>query len=230
MDDQGTPDPSKDLSTRGRNRKNVIASSPHKSEYKKLLKAGWSSLAVERYAMFRYGEDIPAATIRAYRKSMRLQVTASVMRPAKEVDPEQVLDVALEMAELIQLQKDRVAIDVKLETQMNKLLSTTRMEIRELSMLLREYKETMQDWGLHPVRGVKLDVHGTLHPGEQPGPADDGRTRYAPRVQTLGQLFDGGEVSQEQEIQLARMLHSVLPEMEEPTFDSNVVDAEVVDE
>jgi hypothetical protein len=230
MDDEDTPDPSKDLSTRGRNRKNVIASSPHKNEYKKLLTAGWSSLAVERYAMFRYGEDIPAATIRAYRKSMRLQVTKSPLRPAKDVDPEQVIDVVLEQGELIRLQQARIAIDVKHEESMSKLFGGTRMEIRELSTLLKEYKETLQDLGLHPVRGVKLDLTGRMHPGEQPGPPDDGRTRFAPKVRTLGQLFEGGTVSPEQEIQLARMLHDVIPQVEEETLDAGVVDAEIVED
>jgi hypothetical protein len=203
-----------DASKRGRSRKNVIGHSIHRDEYVTLMRNGWSSMAISRFAMFRHGEDIPDRTIRLYRKKLGLSSTRSAMQD-QEVDPEAIVDILKERTELIHLQKARIAIDTAHERTMNKLFSGTRHEIAALNSLITATKEDMQDFGLFPKLGEVHNVHLTgqvqgLTPGSGEEKPDDGTTsRYAPPVRTLGALFS--EISPQQEQQVARMLHQILP-------------------
>lgn len=179
---------------RGRRRKNVVGNSPNREEYVRLMKAGWTSIALERYAMYRYGEDVPASTIRTYRNRLGIKIepTFSVER----VDPEAMIDPLRSRAELIQLQQARIRIDVKHEQDMGKLFGSTKAEIRELANLLTEHKSDLQDMGLFPKAGEKLEI---THPDQV------GSGSLVPRMQTLGELF--GTDDDAQVISMARKLH-----------------------
>jgi hypothetical protein len=201
-----------DASQRGRSRKNVIAHSPHKDEYVRLLKLGWSSTAISKFALFRYGEDIPERTVRNYRRSIGIQVLRSEMRGV-DVDPDVIMDILAERAELLALQKARIAIDTKHERDMQKLFSGTRHEVEVANRLISDAKADMQDYGLFPKLGelhhlrVTGQVQGlTPQAGEQP--ALDGPV--PPAAQTLGEVI-GPAVTPEVEQQLARMLHDLMP-------------------
>ncbi len=196
-------DPRDDLSKRSRSRrKNVIGNSPHADEYTRLLQAGWSSLALERYAKFRYAEDIPAKTFRDYRQ--RKQIQAKLQTEAT-IDPDALIDIVAERAELIRIQKARIAVDVELEAEMNKLFSTTGKEIERLSELLDQYKGDLQDLGAFPKLGeiVRLGV-----PAAPPRDPEVDGDRVAPRARNLGELL---ATTPDKAAQLARMLHDALP-------------------
>lgn len=144
--------------------------------------------------MYRYGEDVPASTIRTYRNRLGIKIepTFSVER----VDPEAMIDPLRSRAELIQLQQARIRIDVKHEQDMGKLFGSTKAEIRELANLLTEHKSDLQDMGLFPKAGEKLEI---THPDQV------GSGSLVPRMQTLGELF--GTDDDAQVISMARKLH-----------------------
>jgi hypothetical protein len=154
------------------------------------MEAGWSSAAIEAYAQWRFHEDVPASTVRTYRKKHSHE--------SKEptwvgVDPEATIDVMGERAMLIQLQKQRIAIDAKHETDMSKLFGSTRAEIQALSSLLDAHKGDLQDLGLFPKAGETLTVREGL-------PAQE----MVPRSRTLGEALGLEGVD---EPALAKVLH-----------------------
>lgn len=188
-DDTPTAPPS----GRSRGRRNVIGRSPHRDEYVRLLEAGWSSLALERYAAFRYGEEIPASTIRTFKQRKKIVVKVS---PFKSIDADQVVDVIGDRAELIRLQQARIAIDVEHEQQMKKLFSTTRGEIATLNALLDAHKADLQDIGVLPRAGQKIEID------DRRGPTAE----EAPRAATLGALLGAPDADPEVQSQLARVI------------------------
>lgn len=192
-----TPDNQTPGSRRSRRRRSVIGGSPHRDEYVRLMENGWSSLAIERYAWHRYGEDVPASTVRSY-KARHSIVAKQVF---EDVPVDDALDVVSGRAELIRLQQSRIRMDVKLEQGMNKLFSTTRAEIELLARLLTEHKVDLQDLGLLPKAGLTVGVQ-TQDPG--PSRAD------APRARTLAEAI-GGAVTPEVERQIARVIHLAVP-------------------
>jgi len=167
----------------------VVASSPHRDEYVRLLEAGWSSLALERYALHRYREDIPASTFRAYKAKKKIVVKGSGLG----ADPEQMVDILAQRADLIRMQRERIDIDLTHERNMGKLFSTTRSEIQLLDTLLNSHKADLQDVGVMPREGESLTIN-------VPQPSAEA----APRAKSLGEAF-GVEPGQESE--LARVLH-----------------------
>lgn len=229
-------DPKMDLSKRGRHRaKNIIAKSPHKDVYRKLLENGWSSLALERFALITYGEDIPSRTFRTYRKSMNLTVTKRVAAPEEDLDPEALVDVLAERSELIRLQKARLAIDVGHEVKMGKLFSTTRGEIDMLNRMLDSYKGDLQDLGAFPKLGEvhRVQIGGNAGTGD---PDEDGQvtgamnaTYAARRALPAKNLADLLSTTPDVERQMARMLHDALPSMNGHS-NGQVYDAEIVED
>jgi hypothetical protein len=181
---------------RSRRRRNVIGSSPHRDEYVRLLKAGWSSLALERYAAFRYGEDIPAQTFRGYRA--RLKKQGEQVEPYKKVEVDQTIDVIGERANLIRLQRERIKIDWEHEQSMKKLFSSLSREITVLNSLLDSHKADLQDVGVLPKSPDEIRV--TTRQEQQ---------AQAPRWMTLGEIVGG--LDKETEADLARSLHNVIP-------------------
>lgn len=191
-----TPNPG--LGRRGHGRRNVVGSSPHRDDYVRLMEAGWSCVSLERYAALRYGEDIPERTFRLYRQRAKVQRKNDALDSYADVES---LDVVTERAKLIQLQKARIAVDVDLEIGetrgMNKLLSTTKEEIRLLSTLLTEHKADLQDLGLMPKSGDKVEVSYPDGP-RAPAEGDFGRAR------SLAELLGADPAA---EADLAKVLH-----------------------
>lgn len=183
--------------SRSRRRRNVVGSSPHREEYVRLMKAGWTAMALERYAGFRFGEDIPSRTFRQYRQRHKIEPEVEHLQEWRQVEA---LDVVSERATLIQMQKARIDVEVGLEIGaqrgMNKLLSTTRHEIFLLSALLDQHKADLQDLGLMPKAGEQIEI-------TTPAQAIQG---VVPKAQSLGALI-GLEPGSDGEAQLARVLH-----------------------
>lgn len=150
-------------------RKSVIGSSPHKDEYLRLLRAGWSSSSLERYAAYRFGEDIKAATFRQYKFRMKIEVEPSVlMDRRKDPGPVSDVDVMKVREELVVLQMHRIAIDAQHERDMTKLFSTTGREIDLLSKLLDAVKADQRDYGILPSVPVALEVSTGPLPNQPP--------------------------------------------------------------
>ena len=172
---------------RSRRRRNVIGQSMHRDEYVRLMKAGWSSASLERYAAWRNGEDIPASTFRTYKKRLKLDVQRSRVLDAS-FDTDALPDVLTKRLELIELQTQRLAIDAQHERDMRKLFGTTKNEIALLNTLLNEMRQDLADVGM-------LGENKT-----EPEPEID-----LPKHKTLGDVLAGDEQ------QLAEVLHMILP-------------------
>lgn len=190
MSDTGSsPVPPSTRRSRGRN---VVAASPHVEDYERLLAAGWSSLSLEQYAAYRYGEAISSQTFRRYRAKRKI-----VPRPSPyESHSDELVDPVATRAALIRLQERRIAVDAGHElgtsSPINKLFNTTRFEIRLLSELLDAHKADLQDLGLFPKAGEKIVV------SQAPAPAQT--TGY----QTLGEMF---EIAEDDAVEVAKVLH-----------------------
>lgn len=187
---------------RSRRRRNVIGGSPHRDEYVRLMENGWSSLAIERYAFHRYGEEIPASTVRSYRKRSKIEVKKSPWVEILKDAPEGALDVLSIRAEMITMQRARIAIDAKHEQDMTKLFGTTRGEMAELGRMLDAYKDDLQDLGLMPKAGQSLEVTGGGGSPLIPATPDG---VVAPKAKSLGELL--GTTDPEVERQMARVIH-----------------------
>lgn len=185
---------------RSRARRNVIGGSPHRDEYERLMVAGWTSLALERYAAYRFGEDIPASTFRAYKSRKKIRVAADQRKkPWAEVDVyDKIPDVIGMRADMIELQRQRIAIDWQHEQSMGKLFGSTRGEIAQLATLLDQIKSDMQDVGLMPKAGERVEFTNTTPTAS---------AENAPRARTLGELVGGLDPAMEME--MARTLHAI---------------------
>lgn len=174
--------------------RDLVSRSSHAEEYERLLRNGWSSTSLERYAAHRFGEQISSASFRRFRARKKITVTPS---PFAKVAVEDALDVVAGRAELIQLQRERIGIDVEHERSMNKLFGSTRGELRLLGDLLTEHLADLQALGLMPRAGDKLEITAGPAPGE------------APKTLTLGELLGttDGETTG-----MARVLHLRLKE------------------
>jgi hypothetical protein len=188
---------------RSRRRRNVFGASPNRDEYVRLIENGWSSLAVERYASHRHGEDIPSSTIRTW--CLKHEVKKPPKPTFTGVDPERVVDVMGLRAQLIQLQAARIQNDVRLEIGdgagspgMGKLFNTTRGEIALLNQLLNDHRLDQEAADIvarvtgQPVQAVPTQ--------EEAGPL--------PHHATLGQALGAVGVT---DLALARKVHELLP-------------------
>lgn len=170
----------------------MVGSSSNRDEYVRLMEAGWSSLALERYAAYRYGEDIPSKTLREYRLKHGIE---RKVKPFERVDADQVVDVVGARAELIRLQQARISIDWTHEQAMSKLFTSSRAEIALLSVLLSDHKADLQDLGVMPKAGEKVEIIATPSATE------------IPRALTLGALFGMPDADHAAVAGLARSLH-----------------------
>ena len=182
---------------RSRRRRNVVGSSPHREEYVRLMQAGWSSLALERYAAYRYGEDVPSRTFREYKTKHAIEAK---VRPFEKVDPDQVVDVIGARAELIRLQQERIAVDWKHEQSMGKLFQSTRSEVQTLNALLDAHKDDLQAIGVMPVVGQKIEIESTEKPSAQ----------NSPRATSLAAALGQAAADPADEMAAARVLHLAL--------------------
>lgn len=191
-----TPEAATQPAPQGRShrRRNVVGSSPNRDEYIRLLEAGWSSLTLERYAAYRYGEDIPAKTIRDYRAKKGIVVA---VKPFDRVTADQTVDVVGARAELIRLQQARIAIDWAHEQKMSKLFTGNRAEILLLSTLLSDHKGDLQDLGLMPKAGEKVEFTIPAKPSVED----------VPRALTLGALFGAPDADPIAVAGMGRALH-----------------------
>jgi len=172
---------------RSRKRRNVIGSSMHRDEYLRLMKAGWSSATLERYAAWRCGEDIPASTFRQYKKRMKLDVQTSRLLNAS-FDTDAVPDVLVKRQELIALQTERIAIDAQHERGMGKLFGTTKAEIALLNTLLTDMRTDLVEAGV--IGDSRVEAVPELD---------------LPRHRTLSEVLPGDEA------EWAKVLHMAMP-------------------
>lgn len=178
------PEPTRE---RSRRRRNVIGQSMHRDEYVRLMKAGWSSASLERYAAWRNGEDIPASTFRTYKKRLQLDVQKSRVLDG-QFDTDALPDVLTKRLELIELQTQRLAIDAQHERDMRKLFGSTKSEIALLNTLLNEMRQDLVNVGMYGEGQAEAIVEPDL-----------------PRYRTIGEVLEGDEQ------QLAEVLHMILP-------------------
>lgn len=183
------------LEKRSKRRRNVVGSSPHRDEYVRLIKAGWSSISLERYAAFRFGEDIPSRTFRAYKSRLKLD-QVDEKKTLEQFATTEAHDVLQKRAALISLQEQRVVIDTSLELGMNKLLSTTREEIRLLHSMLGDHLADLQTLGVMPKEAQHVQVTATG--GAEPEGAG------IPAHRSLAEIF-GADPAAEAEI--AKVIH-----------------------
>ena len=157
--------------------------SPYRDAYVRLIQAGWSSTALERYAKYRYDETIPASTFRNHMRRIEkphaLVVTGKDGQALTDVDT----DVLGIRQSLIALQIQRLQVDAKHEFDMNKLFTSTREELKLLSQLLNEAKADQRDFGV-----IVHDPKDELPPVPAPEPANS--PRHASMAELLG-LSDG---------------------------------------
>lgn len=178
----------------------MIGGSPHRDEYVRLMEAGWSSMALERYARHRYGEDVPAATFRTYKR--RAKIVTDVSKFGEIVDPEKMIDVLRTRSELVQLQMERIRIDHDHERTMGKLFGSTSREIDLLAKLLDQSKADQQDLGLFPKAGETLHV-------DLPRPSGETAPRHRSLAEALG-------IEETQQADVAKVLHLALARKELP--------------
>lgn len=183
---------------RSRRRRNVIGSSPNRDEYVRMLKAGWSSLALEKYAAFRYGEDIPANTFRYYRKRLKEDDPNAIVK-YQEVKTDQMVDVIGERAQLLELQKRRIGLDWEHEKNMSKLFSSMGREIDLYNRLLDSHKADLQDLGLLPKTAEQIQMTMT---GAADAPA-------APKHKTLADAI-GADLNEDGVLDIAQTLANVI--------------------
>lgn len=168
------------------------------------MQAGWTSIAIERYASYRFGEDIPASTVRAYRTRKQLGPNTRPafpnLKPGADSDPEKRLDVMGLRAEAIQLQQARLQLEHAAERESGRLNPTLREEIRLYNTLLSDHKTDQQDWGLAPRAGDRVDPPAAMPGVPQPGAAEP------PKYQTLGEML-GVPAGSDEEREVAVRLH-----------------------
>lgn len=223
-----TPAPEPAGGRRSKRRRNVIRNSPNRGEYELLIDEGWSSIGLSRYALYRYGEDIPDRTFRAYRAKLgkSMKDRPDTMRHPLHVDLDTLPDVVRERMGIYLLQKQRVIEESQREENRGTMARDLRVEIRFMAEMLDQVKQDMQDLGLFPKTGQRLEIAGqVLHPRYSQPQVDDGRNRYTPAATSLGQLLGAGS-TQAQELELARVLHQMMPAVERPVLAEAVVESD----
>lgn len=123
-------------------------SSPYRDAYVRLIQAGWSSTALERYAKYRYDEVIPASTFRNHMRKIEKAEPLAIIGKSGAALGDLDIDVMGIRQQLITLQVQRLGVDANHEFQMNKLFGSTREEIKLLSTLLNEAKADQRDYGV----------------------------------------------------------------------------------
>lgn len=152
--------------------------SPYREDYVRLIQAGWSSVALERYAKYRYDEAIPASTFRNHMRRIDKPDALTVTGKNNQALTGTEIDVMGVRQQLIMLQIQRLGVDSAHEFQMNKLFTSTREELKLLSQLLNEAKQDQHDFGLLKHRADE-DLPSV--------PVADAAN--SPRHATLGQLM-----------------------------------------
>ena len=184
---------------RPRRRRNVIGGSPHRDEYIGMMRAGWTSVSIERYAAHRYGETIPAATVRSYKS--RKGIESQTVSRFGTHSPDELVDVVAVRRQLIELQTERIRIDWAHEQSMNKLFGANRAEIALLNDLLDDHRADLQALGLFPIAGQEITVR-TGVAAEAP---------ELPKHRSLADAIGNEGMTAEMAMQAARFVHRALP-------------------
>lgn len=153
-------------------------------------------MALERYAAHRFGEDIPASTIRDY--CGKHGISSKVAHRFNGVEPDEAVDIIGARADLIGLQIARIQLDWKREQDRGKLLKGTSTEISTLNRILTQHRMDLQAVGLMPVAGQKIELSGV------PTEAEVG----APKHRSLGEAL-GGDAG-EDDATLGKLIHLAL--------------------
>ena len=138
--------------------------SPYRDDYVRLIEAGWSSVSLERYAKYRYKEEIPASTFRNHMRRIEKKADPNARLAITGKDANHLagteVDVMGVRQQLIVLQIQRLAVDSSHEFTMNKLFTSTREEMKLLSTLLNEAKADQLDYGVRtgPIKDELPDV------------------------------------------------------------------------
>lgn len=238
-------------------RGSVISQSPHYDEYASMMKAGYSSPALELYAQWRFGETIAASTFRSYRAKKKWPAGQSV--PAREIRPaghptapdpvedetspaeqpndtqpdpthDHPLDILAKRTDITRLQEARVAAAFRREIVSGVSDPNLRMEIGLLRKLYEDVRDDLQLIGWMPTEesGRDLGERGVVR--EESGERVVGvPSGGGPSVGTLGQLVGVSDADAER--RLARVLHDFLPPVKGQVSGGNghgrVVDGDV---
>lgn len=187
----------------------ILARSPHQEEYRRLMKAGWTSFALERYADYRYGEKIASSTFRNFkaRKLARdpkwLDVTYLTDKDGQQIIAKGVevdLDVMGVRQQLLHLQLQRISIDVAEELGDRKLKDGTAKELRLAMDMLDKVREDQVQYGILPATASVTRF--TI---------DDLPADVAPRHSTLGDALGVGSVPPMDLAKAARTLGELIP-------------------
>jgi hypothetical protein len=217
-DDDGRrlPEPKKKKRAK---RANLIGNSEHRNVYYRLMQAGWSSTSLAFYAAHYYGETISASTFRSYRskrgwparnnpanhRDSQSETIPAGWDPSADLDNP--IDVLHERAQLVHLQKLRIALAVGKEVRTGELEPGTRLEIQALDKLLVGVKEDLQMLGMLPgavVGDGEQDV-GAVRDGPTGGVNEDGpRPVDSGPGRSFGELVGG--LNPETEAAFARQL------------------------
>lgn len=207
-DGRRLPEPKK--KTR-KKRPNLIGNSKHRATYFQLMQDGWSSTSLSFYADRMYGETISASTFRSYRskRGWPARKTPANHRDAENetlpagwdptADHDTPLDVMHERAELVRLQKLRVAIAVRKEVRSGELEPGTRLEIQALDKLLDGVKADLQLVGMLPGGGggdEGQDV-GAVRDAGPGGSGEEGPRSVETPARSFGELVGGLDAQSE---------------------------------
>lgn len=188
-------------------RKSVLNQSPNRDEYVRLMMdENWSSMALERYANYRYGEVIAASTFRTL-KARKLAQKPEWLgkehlkgKSAADFDIEHRVDVMKIRNQLAVLQMQRISVDVKTEMDLGKLFSSTKGEIDLLNTLLDRIKADEEDFGIRAPKVEQAQVTVSDLPAQ-----------IAPRHNTLAEALGAGGLDRAQLINVARQLGTIVP-------------------
>jgi hypothetical protein len=205
---QRIPEPRKKTKKK---RPNLIGNSPHRATYFRLMQDGWSSTSLSFYADHRYGESISASTFRSYRakRGWPARKAPANHRDAENetlpagwdptADHDGPIDVMHERAELVRLQKLRVALAVGQEVRTGQLEPTTRLEIQALDKLLDGVKADLQLMGMLPGGGGGDDGQdvGAVRDAGPGGSSEEGPRSVEAPAQSFGELVGGMDAQSE---------------------------------
>lgn len=174
----------------------------------RLMEAGWTSFALERYASYRYGETIAAGSFRSYKARKKIETKPSILLGSKPVPAgESNVDVMGAREELVLLQMKRIAIDASHEEGMTKLFGTTGKEIDLLSRLLDKVKEDQRDYGILPQVPTAVEISGSLQ--QQAVVREE--EQAVPKHRTLGAVLGNGDEARARAIVEALATGKVVP-------------------
>lgn len=143
-------------------RKSLIKGTEWQDIVDRCIADNWTSAAISLYLRHRYGYEVEESTVRRYRKDNRARIAkdyADVYVEAKQrvfieahVADGHIVDHLGMLGEMIRLQRERIEVDLRIESEMNLLSPQTRQEMELLGKMVTQYHEFLQDFGIVPYR------------------------------------------------------------------------------